>query len=127
MKKLALVASLVLSSGFAQAAQPGAATVVTADKIVKEVRVEVFHGNAYYYFASFDSNETAQSGVNTTWEAPGCPSAIYAYIPASSPGAERMFDLAMHSKNTNTPLQFSGICGDHEGNNIYIQANYATF
>ncbi|KZN64209.1 hypothetical protein [Pseudoalteromonas luteoviolacea] len=124
MKKLAIAASLVLFAGLSQAQST---TVVTADKVVKEVRVEVYHGNAYYYFASVDSNEAAANGANNTWEAPGCPSAIYAYIPASSPGAERMFDLAMHSKNTNTPLQFSGICGDHKGNNIYIQANYATF
>ncbi|KZN33574.1 hypothetical protein N480_23925 [Pseudoalteromonas luteoviolacea S2607] len=124
MKKLAIAASFVLFAGLSQAQST---TVVTADKVVKEVRVEVYHGNAYYYFASVDSNEAAANDANNTWEAPGCPSAIYAYIPASSPGAERMFDLAMHSKNTNTPLQFSGICGDHKGNNIYIQANYATF
>ncbi|KZN62344.1 hypothetical protein N473_19760 [Pseudoalteromonas luteoviolacea CPMOR-1] len=124
MKKLALAASLVLFSSLSQAQST---TVITADKVVKEVRVEVYHGNAYYYFASVDSNEADKNGSNTTWEAQGCPTAIYAYIPASSPGAERMFDLAMHSKTTNTPIQFHGICGDNEGENIYIQAKYATF
>ncbi|KZN54006.1 hypothetical protein N474_18585 [Pseudoalteromonas luteoviolacea CPMOR-2] len=84
--------------------------VTTQSFVVKEVRVQLYNNDAFYYFVPQGSD----------WSAPNCPAAAYAYIKESQAGAQAILSVALTSKTTNTPVRFTGTCGDISGSPGYI-------
>ncbi|TMN86519.1 hypothetical protein CWB72_19650 [Pseudoalteromonas phenolica] len=84
--------------------------VTTQPFVVEEIRVQLYQGDAYYYF----------SPAGKDWLAQGCPSTPYAYIKESDAGAKAILSVALTSKSTKTAVKFIGNCGDINQNPGYI-------
>jgi N-methylhydantoinase B/oxoprolinase/acetone carboxylase alpha subunit len=111
--RMTILALLVLSSPVF------AANVTTADKVVDEVRIQMNPdgSSAVYYFVAKDRN----------WSSPDCPNAVYAYVHESAAGAKAAFAAALASKSTQSPIKFSGTCGNAAGDGTYLRVHYVTY
>ncbi len=78
--------------------------------VINEIRVQNYQGDAYYYF-------TPQGG---DWMTAGCPGTLHAFIKESDAGAKAILSIALTSKTTQTPVKFTGTCGDLNGNAGYM-------
>lgn len=88
-------------------------SVTTGAEQVGQIHIS---GNVYY-FQSTDFN----------WSAPNCPNARYAYISEDQPGAKAMLSVALSAKATKAKIQFSGLCGDTGGSDLYIRITKIIF
>ncbi|KZN68811.1 hypothetical protein [Pseudoalteromonas luteoviolacea] len=86
-------------------------SVTTASKVVTEIRIQRYQGDAYYYFTA----------IGNDWLAPGCQKAKYAYIKESDAGSQAILSIVLTAKATQTPVIFTGTCGDINGNLGYMQ------
>lgn len=91
--------------------------VQTASKVIKEVQIQVTAAGAvYYYFVT-------EGG----WQVQNCSGLLYPYIAEDAAGAKAIFAAAITSKTTQSPLTFTGICGDTNGDTRYLQIRFVTF
>ncbi|WP_125720561.1 hypothetical protein [Pseudoalteromonas rubra] len=79
--------------------------------LIENIRVQLYKGEAYLYFAP----------VGKDWSAPGCPKTEFAYIKESEAGATSFMSVALAAKMANVPVKFTGTCGDISGNLGYMQ------
>lgn len=95
--------------------------VSTNGEVVKEIQIQNLASggsitSAFYYFIS-----------DGDWQAANCPGVKYAYIDASTPGAQAVISAALTSKTTNTSIKFAGVCGNPSGNMEYIQIRHTYY
>ncbi|TMP24659.1 hypothetical protein CWB99_21870 [Pseudoalteromonas rubra] len=79
--------------------------------LINNVRVQLYQGDAYLYF----------SPVGNDWSTPDCPGTKFAYIKESEAGANSILSVALTAKMANTPVKFTGICGDISGSLGYMR------
>jgi len=117
MKVLKLASALAVTSLTLSASAFGAPgdMVQTSNQMIQAVQIQNDGGSATYYF-------TAVGG----WQAANCPGVTHAYISEDAPGAKAILSAALTAKATGAPIIFTGICGDHAGNMVYIQIRYTS-
>lgn len=110
--KLTIWAALLFTcfgASFIHAA-PGAAVDTQSAKL-SLIRVQVYQGKAYYYFAP----------VGGPWVSTGCGNSSYAYIEEDSVGAKAILSVSLSARAAGMPVKFSGTCGNDSGNTDYVK------
>lgn len=104
-----------LAGGLAHAAQPYDAT--SGPRALKEINFQMTperDGGAFYL--------VAEGG----WQATGCPTARYAYVPESWSGAKSTLAMALAAKAAGRMVRVAGYCGDASGDQAYLRLYYLT-